>query len=132
MGAVLLLASPLADLRNQTPAPRPLPSSPPVASRPDLPATATRDTTGMEFVRIQPGEFMMGCSTGDSQCRDDENPAHPIRITKALEIGKYEVTQAQWESVLGTNPSYFKGADRPVERVSWNVSVRQTPSCHRR
>jgi formylglycine-generating enzyme required for sulfatase activity len=73
----------------------------------------------MEFVRIQPGEFMMGCSTGDNQCRDDENPPHRVRITMAFEIGKYEVTQAQWESVMGTNPSYFKGVDHPVECVSW-------------
>ncbi len=35
-------------------------------------------------------------------------------------MGKYEVTQAQWEAVMGANPSYFKGADRPVEQVSWD------------
>ena len=62
----------------------------------------------------------MGCSPGDSQCGDDEKPAHPVRITKGFEIGKYEVTQAQWEAVMESNPSDFKGADRPVEQVSWN------------
>ena len=74
----------------------------------------------MEFVTIEPGEFMMGCSAGDSQCGNDEKPAHRVRITKGFEMGKYEVTQAQWESVMGANPSNFKGADRPVENVSWN------------
>ena len=54
--------------------------------------------------------------SGDS----DEKPVHRVRITKAFEMGKYEVTQAQWEAVMGSNPSYFKGADRPVELVNWN------------
>ena len=43
-----------------------------------------------------------------------------MRITKTFELGKYEVTQAQWEAVMESNPSEFKGGDRPVERVSWN------------
>lgn len=63
---------------------------------------------------------MMGCSSNDSECDDDEKPAHRVQITKAFEMGKYEVTQAEWESVMGSNPSNFRGADRPVEQVSWN------------
>ena len=63
---------------------------------------------------------MMGCSDGDADCLGDEKPAHRVQITKGFEIGTYEVTQAQWESVMGSNPSRFKGADRPVESVSWN------------
>jgi formylglycine-generating enzyme required for sulfatase activity len=74
----------------------------------------------MEFVKIQPGEFMMGCSNGDSDCSDSEKPAHRVRITKGFEMGKYEVTQAQWEAAMGSNPSLIKGVDRPVETVSWN------------
>src|SRR5205814_402004 len=73
----------------------------------------------MPFVRISPGEFMMGCSTADNECNDGEKPAHRIRITKTFEIGKYEVTQAEWESVMGTNPSMFRGPSRPVENISW-------------
>src|SRR2546426_10746228 len=82
----------------------------------------------MEFVRIQPGEFTMGCSAEEDEttrvqikssrgfeCIVMEKPAHRVRITKAFEIGKYEVTQAQWQSVMGSNPSNFKGPDRPVE-----------------
>jgi formylglycine-generating enzyme required for sulfatase activity/tetratricopeptide (TPR) repeat protein len=73
-----------------------------------------------EFVKIPPGEFDMGCSPSDTQCYEDEKPQHHVRISKGFEIGKYLVTQAMWESVMGSNPSTFKGADRPVERVSWN------------
>jgi formylglycine-generating enzyme required for sulfatase activity len=74
----------------------------------------------MEFVKIAPGEFTMGCSTGDADCLGDEQPPHAVRITKPFEIGKYEVTQEQWQDVMGNNPSHFKGADRPVESISWN------------
>jgi formylglycine-generating enzyme required for sulfatase activity len=69
----------------------------------------------MEFVTIPAGEFQMGSESGDR----DERPAHQVRITKAFEMGNYEVTQAQWEAVMGNNPSHFKGADRPVDSVSW-------------
>ncbi len=74
--------------------------------------------TQIEFVKIAPGEFTMGCSDGDNDCAADEKPAHRVEITKAFEIGKFEVTQAQWEAVMGSNPSTIKGADRPVETVS--------------
>jgi formylglycine-generating enzyme required for sulfatase activity len=72
----------------------------------------------MEFVEITPGEFAMGCSVGDNECNADEKPSHPVQVTKPIEMGKYEVTQAQWESVMGSNPSTIKGSDRPVETVS--------------
>jgi formylglycine-generating enzyme required for sulfatase activity len=62
----------------------------------------------------------MGCSSGDGACDVDEKPAHRVQITKAFEIGKYEVTQAQWQAVMGSNPSTIKGDDRPVETVSKN------------
>jgi len=71
------------------------------------------------YVRIEPGTFLMGCSPGDGGCDDDEKPAHRVRITTGFETGKFEVTQAEWEAVMGSNPSRFKGADRPVENVSW-------------
>jgi formylglycine-generating enzyme required for sulfatase activity len=60
--------------------------------------------TSMEFVRIPPGEFMMGCSPGDNQCFDDEKPAHPVRITRGFEMAKYEVTEAQWQAVMVSSP----------------------------
>jgi formylglycine-generating enzyme required for sulfatase activity len=47
----------------------------------------------------------LGCSTGDDACDTDERPAHRVQIAKAFEIGKYEVTQSQWQAVMGSNPS---------------------------
>jgi len=77
-----------------------------------------RNAIGMEFVRIPPGEFMMGCSPGDSQCNGDETPRHRVQVTKGFEIGKYEVTQAQWVALMQTNPSANRGDNHPVETVS--------------
>ena len=76
--------------------------------------------TEIQFVKIAPGEFMMGCSEGDTNCSAEEKPAHRVRITKPFEMGKYEVTQAQWQAVMGSNPSTIKGDDHPVETVSKN------------
>ncbi len=70
----------------------------------------------MELVLIPPGSFRMG----DRKGQDDEKPVHRVTITKPFYLGKYEVTQEQWEAVMGTNPSHFKGAKNPVECVSWH------------
>jgi len=75
---------------------------------------------GMRFIRIEPGEFTMGCSIGDADCNSSEAPRHTVRITRGFEIGIHEVTQAQWGAVTGSNPSRFWGRDRPIENVSWN------------
>ena len=63
----------------------------------------------------------MGCEDGrDKDCNSDEKPAHSVSIS-SFKISKYEVTQAQWREVMGTNPSHFKNCDKcPVEKVSWN------------
>ena len=50
----------------------------------------------------------------------DEKPQHRVRITKPFYLGKYLVTQEQWEAVMGNNPSHFKGPKNPVETVSWD------------
>ena len=77
-----------------------------------------RNSIGMELVRIPAGEFMMG---SDSD-RPDEKPLHQVVISKPFYLGKYEVTQAQWQEIMGANPSHFKGdPNRPVERVSWTM-----------
>jgi formylglycine-generating enzyme required for sulfatase activity len=74
----------------------------------------------IEFVKIAPGEFMMGCVEGDTDCLEDEVPRHKVRLTKGFELGKYEVTQAQWEAVMGpgSNPSDTKGPRNPVDSVN--------------
>jgi formylglycine-generating enzyme required for sulfatase activity len=72
--------------------------------------------TGMDFVRIPAGEFMMGYSGGEA----DEQPVHKVHID-AFWMGKCEVTQGQWKAVMHNNPAYFKrGDDYPVEKVSWD------------
>jgi formylglycine-generating enzyme required for sulfatase activity len=61
----------------------------------------------------------MGCSEGDSECYDDEKPAHTVHITKGFWIGQTEVTQEAWQRLMGDNPSHFKGPRLPVESVTW-------------
>jgi formylglycine-generating enzyme required for sulfatase activity len=74
----------------------------------------------MELVPIPAGEFMMGSPDSDNNVRNDEKPQHRVRITRPFYLGKYLVTQEQWEAVMGDNPSSFKGPKNPVERVSWD------------
>jgi formylglycine-generating enzyme required for sulfatase activity len=71
------------------------------------------------LVTVPGGTFQMGCSPGDGECDDDERPVHEVKVAP-FRIGKYEVTQAQWQGVMGENPSSFQGEDRPVESVSWD------------
>lgn len=80
-----------------------------------LPRTRTNQA-GMEFVLIPPGTFMMGSNNGEA----DEKPVHQVTINHSFYMGKYEVTQAQWQAVMGNNPSNFKGNNLPVEQVSWS------------
>jgi formylglycine-generating enzyme required for sulfatase activity len=61
----------------------------------------------------------MGCSPGDGGCYSEEKPPHQVTV-RPFRIGRYEVTQGQWQAVMGANPSSFKGDDRPVENVSWD------------
>ena len=74
----------------------------------------------MKFVLIPAGEFMMGSPAGEEGRGDDEHPQFRMKITKAFYMGIYEVTQEQYEKVVGKSPSSFKGARKPVERVSWH------------
>jgi len=68
----------------------------------------------LELVNIPAGSFQMGSNESD-----DEKPIHTVKI-KAFRMGKYAITQRQYQAVMGTNPSYFKGDNRPVEKVSWD------------
>jgi len=83
----------------------------------DIDTPNPKDFAG-EFVKIEPGEFIMGCSPPNFPCDPNERPAHRVGITRGFQIGKYGVTQAQWEAVMGSNPSQFPGPDRPVENVN--------------
>jgi formylglycine-generating enzyme required for sulfatase activity len=83
-------------------------------------------STGIEMLLIPGGTFTMGCSASDSYgCYSSESPNHEVTLTKAFYLGKTEVTQAQWQAKMGSNPSYFAGnPNNPVERVSWNDIIR--------
>ena len=83
------------------------------------PESTYKNSIGMEFVLIAAGTFQMGCSSEAEDCAGDEKPRHEVTISRPFYLGKYEVTQAQWEAVMGDNPSRFKGANRPVDSVSW-------------
>ena len=78
------------------------------------------DGMTLELVWCSPGCFTMGSPSTELGRQDDERQ-HQVTLTKGFWIGKYEVTQRQWETVMGNNPSSFKtaGPDAPVESVSW-------------
>jgi formylglycine-generating enzyme required for sulfatase activity len=71
----------------------------------------------MEMVLVHGGTFMMG-SPESKKPGIEETPQHSVTVPDFY-MGKYEVTQAQWRAVMGTNPSFFKGDNLPVENVSW-------------
>lgn len=72
------------------------------------------------MVKVEAGSFNMGATPEMQAPYEVEKPVHRVTLTNNYYIGKYEVTQALWQAVMGSNPSYFKGDDLPVERVSWN------------
>jgi len=89
------------------------------AAKAEADADSARKSIAAGMVVIPAGAFQMGCSPGDRDCSDDEQPPHRVKL-KAFRIGKYEVTQAQWRAVMGSNPAHFRSDDRPVENVSWD------------
>ncbi len=99
---------------------------------PDTPREALVNEKGCELdpviarleqnmVWVEGGRFTMGCQEGrDGDCDDDEYPAHEVELS-GYWMGKYEVTQAEWRAVMGSDPSYSKGCNNcPIESVSWH------------
>ena len=74
----------------------------------------------IEMVRVEAGTFTMGATREMKDPYDDEKPTHKVTLTNDYYIGKYEVTQALWQAVMGNNPSNFNGDNLPVEKVSWD------------
>jgi formylglycine-generating enzyme required for sulfatase activity len=93
--------------------------SPGLATADELANTYT-NSIGMKFVLVPAGTFMMGADKNLEKAVADEFPRHQVRISKPFYLGVYEVTQQQWEDVMGNNPSGFIGKDNPVEMVSWD------------
>jgi len=84
--------------------------------------TLTRTVT-IAMKNIPAGTFSMGCTTGDPNCFSDESPVRSVTLS-AFQIGETEVTQAQWQAFMGSNPSYFPScAQCPIEQVSWYDAV---------
>ena len=74
----------------------------------------------LKLLKVDAGSFIMGSNDGD----EDEKSVHKVTLTKDFWLGETEVTQAQYEAVMGVNPSYFrKGGKCPVEQVSWNDAM---------
>ena len=91
------------------------PAAPPLGSETfSLPGGAE-----MEFVWIEPGTFEMGAPASEGGF-GNERPVHEVEISEGFYLGTYEVTQGQWQAVMGDNPSHYEGIDRPVEMVSYD------------
>ena len=79
-------------------------------------AKVVKNRIGMEFVSLSAGSLMMGSDNG----KPDEKPVHRVTISKGFLMGRYEVTQGEWKTVMGREPANFKGTSFPVQFVSWN------------
>jgi hypothetical protein len=77
----------------------------------------------LDMLWCKPGAFMMG-SPEDEKDRQGNETQHEVTLTQGFYLGKYEVTQAQWEKVMGSNPSEYKGTTLPVEKVSWDDAMK--------
>lgn len=76
----------------------------------------------LEMVEIPGGQFLMGSPLTEKERNPNEGPQHPMTVKPFL-MGKFTVTQEQYQAVMGNNPSNFQGAKRPVEQVSWKDAV---------
>ena len=74
---------------------------------------------GMKLVYVAPGSFMMGSNDG----KTNEKPVHKVIISNPYWIGKYEVSQEEYKTIMGTNPGSFKANDEPVNKVNWHMAV---------
>ena len=100
-----------------------VPTIVPPPSAPRAGDTRINAKDGLTYVWIPADSFTMGCSPGDTQCRDGEKPPHAERIANGFWLGQTEVTQTAWTKVEGSNPSHFKGDRLPVETVDWGQAV---------
>ncbi len=91
-----------------------------------LPWRVRDNATQIEMLLIPPSTFVMGCSASNAYgCNLNESPVHQVTLSSAYYLGRYEVTQAQWQATMGSNPSQYIGysdsPSRPVERLSWTT-----------
>lgn len=106
-----------------TPRPTPRPTLRSTPKPPRTPAPRQKRTAPqIEMVLIPAGTFMMGSPDSETRRISQEAPSHQVTV-RIFYMGKYEVTQAQYQAVMGTNPSSFKGDNHPVDNVSWEDAV---------
>lgn len=109
-------ATPLPAAPARDPAASPTPAAPPATGSGAV--SAIVNGVGLRFVSVPGGDFRMGCSTGESDCDDDEKPVRRVSVDP-FQMSATEVTQELWEAVMGSNPSDFPGTTLPVEHISW-------------
>ncbi|MEC8425461.1 MAG: SUMF1/EgtB/PvdO family nonheme iron enzyme, partial [Myxococcota bacterium] len=82
-------------------------------------------SSGVDFVEVCSGSFDMGCTPGQSSCDGDESPVMPVTLTRNYYLSQMEVTQGQYQALMGTNPSAYTacGTDCPVENVTWHMAA---------
>jgi formylglycine-generating enzyme required for sulfatase activity/predicted Ser/Thr protein kinase len=101
---------------------KPVPPPPPAKPQRKADDVYT-NSLGMKFAWIPPGTFLMSSPANEPE-RDADETQHGVTLTKGFHLGVHQVTQAQWQAVMGGNPSHFKGeSDLPVEQVSWDDCV---------
>ena len=76
----------------------------------------------LEMIAIPGGTFLMGSPENEAERYDSESPQHQVTVPSFF-MGKYQLTQAQYQAIIGLNPASFKGDNRPVEKVSWDDAV---------
>jgi formylglycine-generating enzyme required for sulfatase activity len=117
LGATPLAAAPKSGRAAEAEPPAPLPE-------PRHGEVRRNSIDGLDYVWIEPGSFVMGCSTGDSECEPNETPAHPVEITRGFWLGTTEVTVAAFRrfatAMRARLPiSNEDGDDRPVVHLNW-------------
>lgn len=105
-----------AALQNNVVVPQPIPNKTGVTVTEQPSTPPEKKSYEPEMIEVAGGTFQMG--SNDKNAESEEKPVHAVTISD-FSIGKYEVTQAQWQAVMGNNSSHFKGDNLPVEQVSW-------------
>ncbi|MEO9967938.1 MAG: formylglycine-generating enzyme family protein [Reichenbachiella sp.] len=82
------------------------------------------DDLTIDMIWVNPGEYLMGSPTSEPERNALNEQQHNVTLSKGFWIAKTEVTQQQWEAVMGNNPSKIIAANHPVEQVSWNEALK--------
>jgi formylglycine-generating enzyme required for sulfatase activity len=86
-----------------------------------MPLEIRHKKTGMHFVFIPPGEFLMGSPDNEKDRSSREGPVHKVRLSKPFYLGKYEVTRSEWKAIMDPSPSKLPDDRKPIAVVSWDL-----------